>query len=205
MSKPIIAIDIDDVLAVHAASFVRYSNEKWGTNLRVEDYDEHWATVWKVDMEETERRAVEYHASGVIGQYDHYPEALHTLQQLAQNYRLIVATSRRAVVRPETEAWLTRCFPGVFDEVCFVGIYDGGLGNGGAFQKTKLDLLQDKGAEYLIDDQLKHCVAVAEAGLNAVLFGDYSWNQMDALPERIVRCKDWAAVLEYFEKVAVHA
>jgi hypothetical protein len=30
------------------------------------------------------------------------------------------------------------------------------------------------------------------------LFGDYTWNQADDLPNGITRVKDWAAVEEYF-------
>lgn len=67
IDKQVLAIDIDDVLAANAAGFVRFSNERWGTNLAVDDYDEHWAKVWEVDEVETARRAIELHESGVIG------------------------------------------------------------------------------------------------------------------------------------------
>ena len=63
MRKLRIAVDIDDVLAENAAGFVKYSNEKWGTNLTVDDYDERWGAIWKVDSLEVERRAQEYHNS----------------------------------------------------------------------------------------------------------------------------------------------
>ena len=64
-----IAIDIDDVLAENAIGFVAFSNERWGTRLRVDDYSEHWSEMWHVDREEAERRAHVFHDSGAIKGY----------------------------------------------------------------------------------------------------------------------------------------
>ena len=54
--KKTIAIDIDDVLAANAENFVEFSNKKWGTHLRPDDYTEHWAELWDVDFDEVEKR-----------------------------------------------------------------------------------------------------------------------------------------------------
>lgn len=199
MAKQTIAVDIDDVLAANAAGFVAYSNERWGTNLRVEDYQEHWGELWQVDMAETDRRAVEYHASGAIGRYSHYPEARSVLEELSERYRLIVLTSRQAVVQQETEDWINHNFPGVFDGIYFAGIFDAPLSEA-TFHRTKADLLLHHGADYLIDDQLKHCLGAAQHGVQALLFGNYRWNQADALPERVTRCISWFAVRAYFDR-----
>lgn len=51
-----------------------------------------------------------------------------------------------------------------------------------------------------IDDQLKHCQAAASLGIKAVLLGDYPWNRTEKLPSGVTRCKDWPAVLEYFNE-----
>ena len=40
-----IAVDVDDVLAENAAGVVAFSNQRWGRNLTVDDYDEHWAKM----------------------------------------------------------------------------------------------------------------------------------------------------------------
>jgi len=40
-NKPIIAVDIDDVLANLAQEIVDFSNKNWGTNLTIDDYNEH--------------------------------------------------------------------------------------------------------------------------------------------------------------------
>lgn len=56
MSMEVTAKDVDDVTFQHAIGFVRWSNKRWGTNLRLSDYSEAWHDIWQIDLEETEQR-----------------------------------------------------------------------------------------------------------------------------------------------------
>ena len=78
-NKPVIAIDIDDVLSSSAAGFVEWSNGKYGTHLKPEDYQEHWAEMWKLDLEETFKRANEFHESNIVNAYSTVDGALEVL------------------------------------------------------------------------------------------------------------------------------
>lgn len=196
--KKTIAFDMDDVLAANAEGFVAFTNERWGTHLQPEDYEEHWAELWGVDHEEYTRRCDEFHGSGVIGAYRHFDEATHTLEQLQKRYRLVIVTSRRRIIEKETLEWLDRHFKGIFDEIHFAGIWDNHDKH--AHRVTKGEICQQIGADYLVDDQLKHCQAAAGAGLKAVLYGNYGWNQTDTLPKDVTRAHNWQEVLEYFER-----
>ena len=199
MKKPVIAVDIDDTLAANAKAFVAYSNQLWGTSLRVEDYDEHWQELWKVDLAETQRRADKMHDMGIFGRHEHFSDAKPVLQKLATNYSLAVVTSRRKTIEAETLAWIDRYYGGIFENVHFAGIWDSVTDQ--SIHLTKADILQDVGASYLVDDQLKHCKAAAEIGVKAILYGNYTWNQVDQLPEGVVRCNDWQAVGDYFDAI----
>ncbi len=84
-----------------------------------------------------------------------------------------------------------------FSQIIFSGIWDDGKQD--AHKRTKTEILQSIGADFLIDDQLKHCISAADAGIGAVLFGAYPWNRVDTLPRGVTRCSDWSAVLEYFD------
>ena len=95
MSKPIIAIDIDDVLADYAAGFVAFSNQRWGTMLTLDDYDEHWGNVWKVDIEEIRRRATTIHDERLVKTLTHRSEAVPVLEYLSKSFDIVVVTSRR--------------------------------------------------------------------------------------------------------------
>lgn len=197
MKKPTIAIDIDDVLAANAESFITFSNERWGTRLTVDDYHEHWPEVWQVDLVEAERRALEWHGSGAVAAYRHFEDAKEALIQLAGAYRLVVVTSRRAMLKCETHAWIDKHFPDIFDEIHFAGMWD--KPGEDRHKVTKLEVCRAIGSDYLIDDQPKHCVAAANAGVPALLYGEYPWNRINELPKNVRRVKNWAEVVEYFD------
>ena len=76
-----IAVDVDDVLAENAAGIVAFSNQRWGTNLTVDDYDEHWAKMWQVDNAEVKRRSAELMDAGLGTGYGHIGGALEVLER----------------------------------------------------------------------------------------------------------------------------
>jgi hypothetical protein len=197
-----IAVDVDDVLAENAAGIVAFSNQRWGTNLTVDDYDEHWAKMWQVDNAEVERRTAEIVSTSLSAGYGHIGGALEVLERLAQHHHLMIATSRCLQVKGDTIAWIDEHFPGIFAStaVYFSGIWDE-LTND-SHRATKAELMTQINADVLIDDQLKHCQAVAAHGRNALLFGDYAWNQAATLPAGVVRCANWYEVEVAIERLA---
>ena len=197
-----IAVDVDDVLAENDAGIVAFSNQRWGTNLTVDDYDEHWAKMWQVDNAEVERRTAEIVSTSLSAGYGHIGGALEVLERLAQHHHLMIATSRCLQVKGDTIAWIDEHFPGIFAStaVYFSGIWDE-LTND-SHRATKAELMTQINADVLIDDQLKHCQAVAAHGRNALLFGDYAWNQAATLPAGVVRCANWYEVEVAIERLA---
>jgi hypothetical protein len=197
-----IAVDVDDVLAENAAGIVAFSNQRWGTNLTVDDYDEHWAKMWQVDNAEVERRTAEIVSTSLSAGYGHIGGALEVLERLAQHHHLMIATSRCLQVKGDTIAWIDEHFPGIFAStaVYFSGIWDE-LTND-SHRATKAELMTQINADVLIDDQLKHCQAVAAHGRNALLFGDYAWNRATTLPAGVVRCTNWYDVEVAIERLA---
>lgn len=193
-----IAVDIDDVLAMHADAFIEYSNKKWGTRLSISDYDEHWGDVWGVDHMEVEKRAQELHGSGIMGRLKRHKDGDVVLNKLSKRYKLVVATSRRSQIAKETNDWLMKYYDGLFQEVHFAGMWD--KVNEQSNLVTKKELCLNIGADYLIDDQVKHCKSVDSVGIKAILFGNYSWNKADDLPKSIHRARNWKEVEEYFDK-----
>lgn len=201
MKKPIIAIDCDDVLASAAEAFIAFSNQRWGTRLTIEDIDEDWSAMWQIDEAETIARSKEFHASGLISDYREYDGSLPALEWLASYFDLVVATSRNSSINAETVAWIGEHYEGIFKEIYFSGIYDDENSFEDAHLVTKAEMLGNIGASYLIDDQPKHCNAAAEAGMNAILFGDYPWNRRAEIHIGVTRCKTWDEVRGYFEAI----
>jgi uncharacterized HAD superfamily protein len=122
--------------------------------------------------------------------------AHYALKELNKDFRLIVLTSRRKVVEEETRQWLGESFGDIFDGIHFTGFWDTITNE--SHLLSKADLTRDLGVSYLIDDQPKHCFGAAEHGVKAILFGDLAESKHVELPKRVVRCKNWQEVLEYF-------
>ena len=200
MVKKTIAVDIDDVLSASAEAFIAFSNKQWGHTLSVDDYLEEWAVVWQVDLDEAARRADLVHTYGdtIIASHRVFDDAYPVLQRLRKRFNLIVVTSRRKVLQPATEKWISQYFPDIFSAVHYAGIWDSESHILEKVKATKAELCLELGADYLIDDQPKHCIAAAEAGIASILFGDYKWSRYDVVPNGVTRIHSWREVEEYF-------
>ena len=204
-SKPIIAIDVDDVLASNALAFVEFSNERWGTSLTIDDYHDDWASVWKLDKEAHEQSvAIINERSGAyfeerIRTMDHDTSAYDVLLELKKKFDLIIVTARRLSTKGDTLAWIQERYAGIFSEdtIFFAGFYDDMTND--SFKKDKGALLKSLGAQYHIDDQPKHCNGACAQGLTGILFGDYAWQKTEPVDDSVVRVKNWHEVLEYFD------
>ncbi len=203
-SKPIIAIDIDDVLASSAKAFVEFSNEKWGTTLTVHDYDEDWARMWELDrnneahLELVRLRGAEASAQ-TIPRMEHAADSYDVLKGLGENFTLIIVTSRRTDWKTDTLVWIKERYAGIFkdDTIYFTGFYDELKTT--SWEKSKGDILRDLNVSYLIDDQAKHCNGAAQHGIKALQFGAVGIQASEALDESVVRVKSWNEVAEFFD------
>lgn len=195
-----IAVDIDDVLAANAEDFAKFSNKRWGTNLKPDDYTEHWAELWKVDFDEVEKRREVIIKEKVFTTHRIFNEAKPVLEKLAVNYKLVIVSSRGRRVQKDTTDWINNEFKDVFSEIHFAKIWDKKIHVLESLKLTKAEICQEIGADYLIDDQPKHCIAAAKAGITSLLFGNYKWSQDVKLAKNMIRVKDWQEVLEYFDE-----
>jgi len=200
MNNPTIVIDLDNVLADSAETFVAFSNEHFGTEISLADYNEDWQRMWNVSHEEAERRGEVMRTHQIQRDYRPIAGARETLDSLKDRYRFTILTSRRKESELRTREWLAEYYPGLFDEIVFSGFFEPDKVKGGHLL-TKGEQYKQLGAHYVIDDHFKHCESAIAASASGILFGDYSWNQVSNLPEGVVRCCDWAAVAEYFDGI----
>jgi 5'(3')-deoxyribonucleotidase len=203
MAKQIIAVDLDDVLSASAEGFAAYSDAQWGGLHKPEQYLEEWAVFWGVPLEEALLRSSQFHASDAVAHYRHFEDALPVLSHLKSRYDLVIVTSRRALLKAHTDAWLDKHFPGIFTAIHYAGIWDADHKTVDEVKKvlknTKAAICGEVGANYLIDDQPKHCIGAAQAGITSLLFGDYAWGKTEKLPPGIHPVKDWKSVQEFFD------
>lgn len=197
--RKIIAVDVDDVLAANAEGFINFSNERWGTHLKPEDFTENWAEMWQVEHDEWVARRQDVIESKVHMTYRFFDEAKPVLKKLSESYTLVVVSSRSKQISSETTHWLKKEYGKIFSDYHYAKIWDDmDKPIHEKINQTKKDVLEQIGADFLIDDQPKHCIAAADAGIKCLLFGNYEWNKHVQLPEGVVRVSDWKTVWEYF-------
>ncbi len=192
-TRPIIAVDMDDVLAHHVEAFIGWSNTKYGTTFTLEDYNDHWSQLWSIDHEESEKRAVLFHQERQHRLFQPRKDALEVLHYLKKHYDLVIITARRRETINDSHEWLETHFPDIFKDVRFVPIWEDDR------NATKLAICKEIGATYLIDDMVRHINLAAEGGVTALWFGDYKWNQNEKAVSGVVKAKDWQAVRDFFE------
>jgi len=201
MSKKIIAIDIDDVLADATEALRVTTNELLPPELRISkekyrvkaEYWGYYETVWRANKVDHLVSFERLHDDMAIRQ-DHVnviDGAKNAVKQLNEKYRLVAVTSRRVQWVNSTHEWLEKRFPGNFRDVIFVH-HDNSDG------RTKGDACKDIGATWLLDDNPEHCLTAEKAGTQPVLFGEYGWTE-PSLSKGFEYCKDWREVLEYFD------
>lgn len=196
MSKDVVALDIDDVAVKHVEGFIEWSNKTWGTNLTTEEYSEAWHELWDIEPDKVEERKKIFFTNEIVGEFEVIEGASEGIATLSGIRKVVGVTSRRESLRAITEKALEIIAPGAVDEVIFATYFQ----NGQKFTRSKAEICTEIGATHLIDDQLKHCLAVGEVGVKSVLFGDYPWNRTsNELPAEIVRARDWEEVLTYFD------
>lgn len=197
MSKPVIAIDIDDVLGDETEAVRLFVNQHLGLNLSRQDYlvdgeyKGYWESIWGTAREQGEEVYEAYVASG--SKYNHVPVegAIDAIAQLKRRYKLVIVTARGERHVENTHRWLVQHYADAFSHVEFMPLWGDDV--------TKAHIAGTHGASYLIDDNYDHCRIAAEAGMEALLFGEYGWSRTREIHPGITRVKNWTAVLEYFD------
>lgn len=194
MIKPILAVDVDDTILDENNAVRLYMNAYYGFKHRKEDYlidgpfDTYWEHIWNVDKEKMSQMYEEFAHSSYKKDMKPIKNAIRVLQKLNEKYDLAIVTSRGKSVVDITHKSLDAHYPDIFRDVHFVPLWGKGE------KATKAQICNEIGASCLIDDSFEHCKLAAEAGVNAILFGDYGWNRTQELPSRINRCKNWEEV-----------
>ena len=193
MSREKIAVDMDDVLFPFVPNIAIQHNEIHGTKLTESDFHSFsFKEVWGGTLEEARAEVMSFLNR------DHTPimpieGAQDITRSLSKQYRLSLVTARDSSLEYETVRWIEQYFPGIFSDV----ILTGNPYVSESYER-KVDICKRLGAFMLVDDSVSHTTECVDAGLDAVLFGDYQWNQTKSeLPTGITRVPDWQAIAEH--------
>ena len=198
-SKPIIAVDIDDVLADFVVAMVNFSNEHFKTNLTTEDYDENWAKMWHVSDAEAIARRTMMKNTEMNTTLKPLENAYEVLEKLTTKFEIVALTSRPEDIARATAGWTEMHFPHLVSRIVHSNFWSQIPGKiSHSANLTKGNLAQEIGTSFLIDDQPKHANSFAELGGRSLLFGDYGWNRDAEIVDGVTRVADWGGVADYF-------
>ena len=162
--RPGFAVDIDNVVAQAEQEVQRIFHELTGKSWPVETY----ASAGGLDTSNLDPALIEqifnYFHERSIPTLPLVPGARRVLQQLQEDYRIVLITARRPTARPQTLAWLEE--HGVpFDELHHA--------------KDKTDVAE--GIVLAVDDHPDHVTDYLKQGIRVFLM-DQPWNRTFSAP-----------------------
>ncbi|KAI9068017.1 hypothetical protein FKP32DRAFT_1643051 [Trametes sanguinea] len=182
--RPVIAVDMDDVLSQTNDVVAAWHNEAYGTKMTLDDflYYYYWMNPYWGNPEETVEKVEEFWKTDYIDKAPPVPGAKEALTKLKDmGYRLVVVTARQIRELDRSEAWLERNFPGLFETMICTGQSMETLVDQQELvtKLSKADVCRKLGAKFLIDDSAENAIkcVTTEPQVPVLLFGDYAWNQ----------------------------
>lgn len=193
MTKDVLACDVDEVLFPLLDNFLEDYNQANSTDIAAHEFMTYdFDKPLGLSVPETIDTLYKYlhtdhsHIEPLEGVED-------ALGRLSRNFELEIVTARHPQFEIATLHWLQDKLPVKFRSIKLIGY-------AAIMEKpvTKAEICHEIGAVALIDDSVEHVTTCAENGVEGVLFGNYSWNQTDKLPQGVTRCESWQLVAEHF-------
>lgn len=173
-SKPVVAVDVDEVLGYFVSQLCKFHNEAYSTQLTPEAFTSYqFHEVWGGTREETDAKMRLFFESKhfLEGEQGHgipvVDGAAEVLRKHTDKLELHVVTSRQNILKEMTEAWIARHYSEIFTKLHF--------GNHHSLEgevRSKPDLCRDIDAVMIIDDNVRYARECADAGIRTCLFGE---------------------------------
>ncbi|KAI9509644.1 hypothetical protein F5148DRAFT_723511 [Russula earlei] len=185
VTRPLIAVDLDDVLCQTTICAAEWHNRKFGTHMQLKDFfystwykNPGWGTIAA-----TASKIKEFYDTDQLKHAVPVPGSLDALNRLREmGYNLTIVTARSFLHELEsTIIWLDKHFDGIFCNVIFSSQGSNNLAYDGKCIGTtlsKLQICETIQSILLIDDSLETALNFGRAANRLVLlFGDYEWNK----------------------------
>lgn len=202
--KPLVAVDMDDVLSETNQAVADWHNDAYGTNLDLSQfyYYYYWKNPGWGTPDETFRKVEEFYATDRLDKAKPVPGALEALKKLKEmGFRLVVVTARQRRELDRSVRWIETHYPGIFDDMICTGQSQETLAEEHEVltKLSKADVCKKLNAKFLVDDSLENalkCVTHPEP-TPVLLFGDNAWNQRES---KYTNIKDELSFAQRLEK-----
>ncbi len=197
MSRPLIAVDLDDTLRPWTHPLREWVAEQLGLHhLPYQTAPQVMlAEVFGCTRSDGNTFANRFAIEPAGRDHPPFDDALPILTELKKSYDLIVVTARLRSLEAITREYLELHFPGIFTDVILASYQ--------IDRTPKHVICKEIGARNIIDDRLTYVEEYAAAGMYPILFGDYPLNQAERLSGRVVRAASWRDVPEAIGKQMV--
>lgn len=190
-AKKVIAVDIDEVTADFISYFIYFHNLMYKTKMtrkQVLSYYLHQA--FETDKEEMRIRFAEFQSLRLLERIKPAKGAIEGIKKLIElGFSPHFVTARPQTIEKETKMWLKKHFKDIKFPIHFT--HPGP----GQPKLKKSQICKSIGAKILIDDHIENALDCAQKGIMVYLI-DAPWNQLESLPENVVRVKSWKEILE---------
>ncbi|KAL6299660.1 hypothetical protein BKA93DRAFT_805631 [Sparassis latifolia] len=185
--KPVIAVDLDDVLSQTNRVVAEWHNDTYGSNMTLAHfyYYYYWKNPFWGAPEETFRKVEEFYRTTRLDEAPPVEGALESLKKLiGRGFQLVVVTARQQREMERSMRWLQRHYPGIFETMICTGQSQETLADEheALTKLSKAQVCHKLGAKFIVDDSIEnaHKCARANPPVPVLLFGDNSWNQREA-------------------------
>jgi hypothetical protein len=179
--KPVIAVDLDEVLGDFIPALVAWHNDRYQTKLVPSDFFSYtFKEVWGGTDAESVEKVHTFFTTDYFVNIKPVPQAKEVLERLKSHFEFVVVTSRQHVIAAETRRWLKEHYNNIFTEVYFGNHWSKDAPNPDLAAKNKTskpDMCKRVNAIAIIDDSTKYAYQCAPFLKKVILFGNYAWNQ----------------------------
>lgn len=156
-----VAIDIDEVLVKFLYPMAKYHNLSHKLNNKPK-YSYVYREIFEIDEINSQEMVREFYQSNDFKNLQPIPGSQLAMNNLRQiNKKMYVLTGRQDIVREETEKWIDKYFPDVFDDVILTNSYTPN-------EIHKVDICHALNIGLLIDDNKSICDSCISNNVNAL-------------------------------------
>lgn len=190
LEKPKIGVDIDEVIFPLMENYIKFHNERHGTNFKFENILNYnlWKTEIHKSREESINEVLEFQNSLEYDKISLIDGVKEILEEISKKYDIHFVTSRPLDIKFKTEALLNKNFNKKKFNILYSGdIYGGNL--------SKADICVIQGIFILIEDNPDYAIDCAKKGIKVFILRK-PWNINCENHENIIKIDSLGEILE---------
>jgi len=183
-----LAVDLDEVLVPLLRPMMKWH----GTKEPQTTYKYLFREVFQCSEDKSKQILHKFYKSEDFANLEPLPnsqQAIEILRNLDVWDRMYIVTGRQDIVRRDTEEWIDKHFPHMFDDIILTNSFT-------EHEVKKADVCRCLGITLLVDDSLHNCREAERAGIHAVNFTGFDNLVYPWCEENDISFNDWSTILQ---------